>query len=108
MRQSNEEIIEMYLRAELYERLDCYEKVDYKTKIDRLTEMIEKMKKLLPSEQHGLLHEFEDIYMDLLSYSDPYEFENGFCYGVSLLLSVMEKEKEFNKKWKKRGDISNE
>ena len=77
MRQSKDEIIEMYLRAELYERLDCYEKL-------------------------------EDIYIDLLSYSDPYEFENGFCYGVSLLLSVMEKEKEFNKNWKERRNISNE
>ena len=30
MRQSKDEIIEMYLRAELYERLDCYENEDYK------------------------------------------------------------------------------
>ena len=108
MRHSKDEIIEMYFRAELYERLDCYENEDYKAKIDRLTEMIEEMKKLLPSEQHGLLHEFEDIYIDLLSYSDPYEFENGFCYGVSLLLSVMEKEREFNKNWKERRNIGNE
>lgn len=104
MRQSKDEIIEMYLRAELYERLDCYENEDYKAKIDRLTEMIEEMKKLLPSEQHGLLHELEDIYIDLLSYSDPYEFENGFCYGVSLLLSVMERKKNLIKTGRK-GEI---
>ena len=88
----NENLLYMFYEGcELGNHSRCLDSIEYKNNLRKMEDLVSQLMDNATDEQKQQIEELSNLCLDIINYSAPYDFENGFCTSVEFFKSIHER-----------------